>query len=259
MTPKGLASPELLKLAETASAEDIANAQLIAHEWLLVEHALEQADIRHTIPIFGSARIPAPDEAAESDSKARRCLPMTEYYQDARELASRLAELIEQRQLNHTRLVTGGGPGIMEAASRGAHEQHHPSIGLNIVLPKEQRVNPFIAAKHSFEFQYFAMRKMHFLKRAAAVVVFPGGFGTLDELFETLTLIQTGKMDRVPILLYGTAFWNELMNLEVLARHGLIDERDLSLYHPVDSVEECWALLAPIIETLAEEKAQEKT
>lgn len=252
MTPKALATPELLKLAETASAEDIARAQHIAHEWLLVEDALDQADIRHTIPIFGSARIPAPEESSDSDKRARRCLPMSNYYQDARDLASRLGDLIEQRQLRHTRLVTGGGPGIMEAASRGAHDKDHPSIGLNIVLPREQRVNPFIAAKHSFEFQYFAMRKMHFLKRAVAVVVFPGGFGTLDELFETLTLIQTGKMERVPILLYGTSFWNELMNLEVLARHGLIDERDLSLYHHVDSLDECWDMLAPIVDTLAQ-------
>ena len=252
MTDKATPSPEYLKLAESASAEDIERAQHLAHEWLQVEHALDQADIRHTIPIFGSARIPAPEEANQADFRARRCAPMVGYYEEARELAKRLGELIEMRQLSHTRLVTGGGPGIMEAASRGAHDVGHPSIGLNIVLPKEQRVNPFIAAKHSFEFQYFAMRKMHFLKRAKAIVVFPGGFGTLDELFETLTLIQTQKMNRVPILLYGNDFWYRLFNLDHLAELGMIDAQDTALYHHVDSIDACWELLAPIIETLAQ-------
>ena len=252
MTDKAISTPNFLKLAETASAEDIKRAQHLAHEWLLVEDALDQADIRHTIPIFGSARIPAPEEGSETDARARKCVNLSHYYAETRELAAKLGELIEQRQLRHTRLVTGGGPGIMEAASRGAHDVDHPSIGLNIVLPREQRVNPFIAAKHSFEFQYFAMRKMHFLKRAKAIVVFPGGFGTLDELFETLTLIQTGKMPRVPILLYGTDFWSRLINLEVLAEHGLIDKQDLELYHHVDSVEECLQLTVPIIEALAQ-------
>ncbi|MCC5879538.1 MAG: TIGR00730 family Rossman fold protein [Idiomarina sp.] len=252
MTDKAISTPEFLKLAETASAEDIARAQHLAHEWLMVENAMDEADIRHTIPIFGSARIPAPDETNISDIRARNCINLSHYYAETRELAAKLGKLIEIRQLQHTRLVTGGGPGIMEAASRGAHDVGHPSIGLNIVLPKEQRVNPFIAAKHSFEFQYFAMRKMHFLKRAKAIVVFPGGFGTLDELFETLTLIQTGKMPRVPILLYGKDFWSRLINLEVLAEHGLIDKRDLELYHFVDSVDECLQLTAPIIEALAQ-------
>lgn len=252
MTDKGSPTPEFLKLTETASAEDIERAQHLAHEWLMVENALDQADIRHTISIFGSARIPAPEEKNGIDPKARDCASLSHFYAEARELAAKLGELIELRQLKHTRLVTGGGPGIMEAASRGAHDVNHPSIGLNIVLPREQRVNPFIAAKHSFEFQYFAMRKMHFLKRAKAVIVFPGGFGTLDELFETLTLIQTNKMPSVPILLYGSDFWSRLINLDVLAEHGLIDAADLALYHTVDSVEECLNLTVPIIEAIAQ-------
>lgn len=252
MTHKGVPTPEFLKLAESASPEDIQRAQHLADEWLSVEAALAQADVRHTISIFGSARIPAPEESQCDGESPRECADLNHFYADARELSARLGELIEMRQLRHTRLVTGGGPGIMEAASRGAHDVNHPSIGLNIVLPREQRVNPFIAAKHSFEFQYFAMRKMHFLKRAKAVIVFPGGFGTLDELFETLTLIQTKKMPSVPILLYGKDFWTRLINLEVLAEHGLINPEDLKLYHVVDSVQECLDLTVPIIEAIAQ-------
>lgn len=249
MTNKSLPASAFLEVEKSAPAQHIQNAQRLADEWLKVENAFNQANIRHTIPIFGSARIPASDEA-NSDTTSNQSL--SHFYAEARQLAQHLGALIEQRQLRHTRLVTGGGPGIMEAASRGAHEAEHDSVGLNIVLPKEQRVNPFIAAKHSFEFQYFAMRKMHFLKRAKAIVVFPGGFGTLDELFETLTLIQTGKMPRVPILLYGKDFWQRLFNIEMLAEHGLIDQADLSLYHYVDSVEECMDMLSPIIEALAQ-------
>jgi uncharacterized protein (TIGR00730 family) len=240
-----------LALAESASAEDIEHAQVFADEWLYVENALNNAKVLHTVPIFGSARIPAPDEDTSHNDRAERCHQMSNYYAQARSLAARLGELIEQRQLHHTRLVTGGGPGIMEASSRGAHDVGHQSIGLNIVLPKEQRVNPFIAAKHSFEFQYFAMRKMHFLKRAKAIVVFPGGFGTLDELFETLTLIQTKKMPAVPILLFGKSFWNQLINLDLLAQQGLIDPNDHKLYQIVDSIDECCDVIEPILEALA--------
>lgn len=252
MTQKAsLLETELLKLSESASTEDIERARHLAHEWLLVENSLDEADIRHTIPIFGSARIPSPEETTETDPRAQRCTGLTPYYKEARQLAARLGKLIEERQLHHTKLVTGGGPGIMEAANRGAHDVGHESIGLNIVIPKEQRVNPFIAAKHSFEFQYFAMRKMHFLKRAKAIVVFPGGFGTLDELFETLTLIQTRKMPAVPILLYGKKFWNTLINLDYLADQGMIDPADHYLYQVVNSIEECSAVVEPIIENLA--------
>ena len=252
MTDKATPSPELLTISKNASQEDIERAHHLAREWLTAEEAFFSADIRHTVAIFGSARIPAPDEQNGDAPRARNCQNLSHFYAEARELAAKLGELIEMRQLRHTRLVTGGGPGIMEAASRGAHDVGHPSLGLNIVLPREQRVNPFIAAKHSFEFQYFAMRKMHFLKRAKAVIVFPGGFGTLDELFETLTLIQTNKMPRVPILLYGKDFWTRLINLEVLAEHGLIDVADLKLYHVVDSVEACLEMTVPIIEAIAQ-------
>lgn len=252
MTHKRVPTPQFLEVTKNASQQDIELAQLLADEWLLAEKTFANADVRHTIAIFGSARIPAPEEHLTQDSQARNCQKLSHFYSEARELAAELGKLIEIRQLRHTRLITGGGPGIMEAASRGAHDVGHPSLGLNIVLPREQRVNPFIAAKHSLEFQYFAMRKMHFLKRAKAVVVFPGGFGTLDELFETLTLIQTTKLSRVPILLYGQDFWNRLINLEVLAEHGLIDVEDLNLYHVVDSVEQCLAMTVPIIEALAQ-------
>ncbi|MGX5914570.1 TIGR00730 family Rossman fold protein [Aliidiomarina sp. Khilg15.8] len=245
------AATDKLTLAEAASVEDIEHAQLFADEWLYVENALNNAKVLHTVPIFGSARIPAPEEDTQGNDRADRCHQMSVYYAQARKLASRLGKLIEQRQLHHTRLVTGGGPGIMEASSRGAHDVGHQSIGLNIVLPREQRVNPFIAAKHSFEFQYFAMRKMHFLKRAKAIVVFPGGFGTLDELFETLTLIQTQKMPAVPILLVGKQFWNRLMDLDFLAEQGLVDPNDHKLYQIVDSIDECCDVIEPILEALA--------
>lgn len=245
------AAADSLTLSDAVSAEDIEHAQLLADEWLYVENALNNAKIMHTVPIFGSARIPAPNEDTSGNVRADRCHDMSVYYAQARELAQRLGRLIEQRQLTHTKLVTGGGPGIMEASSRGAHDVGHESIGLNIVLPKEQRVNPFIAAKHSFEFQYFAMRKMHFLKRAKAIIVFPGGFGTLDELFETLTLIQTKKMPAVPILLVGKAFWNQLINLDFLAEKGMIDPNDHKLYQVLDSVDECCDLIEPILEALA--------
>ena len=252
MTDKREPTPQFLAVSKNASEQDIKLAQLLADEWLLAEKAFANADVHHTIAIFGSARIPAPEELPAQDPQARNCQSLSHFYAEARELAAELGKLIEIRQLHHTRLITGGGPGIMEAASRGAHDVGHPSLGLNILLPREQRVNPFIAAKHSFEFQYFAMRKMHFLKRAKTVVVFPGGFGTLDELFETLTLIRTTKLERVPILLYGKDFWTRLINLEVLAEHGLIDAEDLNLYHVVDSVEECLAMTVPIIEALAQ-------
>lgn len=237
-----------LKISDTATQAERDRADHMTQEWLTAEQTFNNEKVLHTISIFGSARIPAPEQAHEDGSCAR----MAPYYAAARELARLAGQYIQDQQLNHTRLITGGGPGIMEAASRGALEAGHESIGLNIVIPKEQRVNPFIAAKHSIEFQYFALRKMHFLKRARALVVFPGGFGTLDELFETLTLIQTGKMPRVPIFLYGREFWNQLIDLPVLARNGLIDEADLELYRLVDSVPEAWQELQKLMQGLSD-------
>lgn len=233
-----------IKITRETSAEQKGLADHLAEEWTTAELTFNNENVKHTISIFGSARIPEP-ENCEADEP---CAQMSHYYAQARELSYVIGQYIEENDFSGTRLITGGGPGIMEAASRGAHEAGHPSIGLNIQIPKEQRLNPFIAAKHSIEFQYFALRKMHFLKRAKAVVVFPGGFGTLDELFETLTLIQTNKMPPVPILLFGSPFWSELMNLNVLAENGLIDVEDSALYQEVNSVEEAWNILRPIID-----------
>ncbi|RUO21114.1 TIGR00730 family Rossman fold protein [Aliidiomarina iranensis] len=258
---KEVNEPEL-SIAEDTQNTEMQRAAHLANEWMLAEETFNGEDVLHTISIFGSARIPAPEKVPQQNP----CESLAHFYQQARQLAFRIGQYIEAEGLSQTRLITGGGPGIMEAGSRGANEAGHASIGLNIALPHEQRLNPFIAAKHSINFQYFALRKMHFLKRAQALIVFPGGFGTLDELFETLTLIQTGKMPRIPVFLYGKTFWNGLINLELLAAHNLIDPEDLALYHLVDSVEEAWQEIQPILlrlknETLvpSEKATQRKT
>ena len=140
-------------------------------------------------------------------------------------------------------IISGGGPGIMEAANRGAMDAGGQSIGLNIVLPREQQPNPYITPQFCFQFHYFAIRKMHFLQRARALVAFPGGFGTLDELFETLTLIQTKKAERVPVILYDKAFWQRLINFDMLVEEGLISKEDLDLIQYADSPEQAWQLI----------------
>lgn len=237
-----------LKISDSAKAGEQHRAEHLAQEWMAAEKTFNGEDVDYTISIFGSARIPAPEE----ENASNPCRALCSFYKAARELSARIGAYIETNHLSSTRLITGGGPGIMEASSRGAAEAGHGSIGLNIVLPREQRLNPFIAAKHSIEFQYFALRKMHFLKRAKALIVFPGGFGTLDELFESLTLIQTGKMPRIPVFLYGKKFWNELINLELLAEYQLIDAEDLALYHIVDSADEAWLQIEPILAEISE-------
>jgi uncharacterized protein (TIGR00730 family) len=141
-------------------------------------------------------------------------------------------------------VVTGGGPGIMEAANRGAYDVGGRSIGLNIILPHEQHPNPYITPELCFQFHYFALRKMHFMMRAKALVAFPGGFGTFDELFETLTLVQTGKARRVPILLYGTEFWQKMINFDYLYEIGCISAEDLKLFQYVDSAQDAWAKIS---------------
>ena len=168
---------------------------------------------------------------------------MSHFYEEAR----RFAALATQRSRAHATpiyVVTGGGPGIMEAGNRGAHEVGGKSIGLNIVLPHEQEPNPFITPELCFQFHYFALRKMHFLMRSIALVCFPGGFGTLDELFETMTLVQTGKSRKRPILLFGRAFWEKLVNFEHLVDTGMISPGDLALFHYVETAEEAWDCLA---------------
>ncbi len=146
-------------------------------------------------------------------------------------------------------VVTGGGPGIMEAANRGAHDVDADTIGLNIVLPFEQRPNPYITPHLCFNFHYFALRKMHFLLRAVALVVFPGGFGTLDELFEVLTLIQTGKIKPIPVLLFGREYWERIIDFQALVDEGAIAPRDLGIFQYVETADEAWEILRPFLDT----------
>ena len=223
-------------------------------ELLKPELQLAEQGVRSTVVIFGSARIP-PRELAEqrlavaeggSDPgairRARMQLDMSRYYEEARRLGRLITEASAARG-EPIYVATGGGPGIMEAGNRGAFEAGGKSVGLNIVLPHEQRPNPYITPELCFRFHYFALRKMHFLMRSVALVCFPGGFGTLDELFETLTLIQTGKSRRRPILLFGREFWSRLIDFDLLLDTGMISPGDERLFHYVETAEEAWTLL----------------
>lgn len=225
----------------------------ILSEYMEPEARFEEFDVSDTIVFFGSART-KPREDAERQleaarnhggdvASAERDLKMSRYYEDARTLAYRLTEWSKGLEQTKRRFLvcTGGGPGIMEAANRGASEAGGINVGLNISLPFEQHDNPYITRELSFEFHYFFMRKFWFVYLAKAMVVFPGGFGTMDELFETLTLVQTKKAEkRMPIVLYGKAFWNDVMNLEALVRHGTVSPGDLDLFRHVDSVDEAY-------------------
>jgi len=220
-------------------------------ELLKPEMLLDEAGIGSTLVVYGSARIPSPEEAealrAEAATPERRAvverlIAKSRYYEEARELgfiAGRSA-VVEDGQ-RHFVICSGGGPSIMAAANRGAEEAGAESIGLNIVLPHEQAPNGYVTPHLSFQFHYFALRKMHFLLRARAVAVFPGGFGTFDEFFELLTLIQTGKMQPIPILLFGADYWNRVINFEAIAEEGVINHADLALFHMVETAEEAWA------------------
>ena len=226
---------------------------------------LVQADhgITSTVVIFGSTRVPeravardrlerAQVAAAENPGDeglarqvrvAQRILEKANYYDEARRLAGLITEAGLAEPDEAMMVVTGGGPGIMEAANRGAQEAGGKSIGLNIVLPHEQRPNDYITPELCFQFHYFAVRKLHFLLRARALVVFPGGFGTLDELFETLTLIQTGKARPLPVLLFGEAYWRRIIDFDALAEEGSIDTEDLELFRFVESAEDAWRMI----------------
>ena len=224
--------------------------ELLKPELVQNEHGVES-----TIVIFGSARILDGATAqqrldvalAGDDAKliktAQTALTMSRYYDEARRFAA-IATSRSRSLDTPIFVVTGGGPGIMEAGNRGAHDVGGKSIGLNIVLPHEQAPNPYITPELCFQFHYFALRKMHFLMRSIALVCFPGGFGTLDELFETLTLIQNGKSRKRPILLFGRDFWRQLINFDLLVDAGMIGAKDLALFSFVESAEEAWEVLA---------------
>ncbi len=236
----------------------------IGLELLKPEIIQTEQGIRSTIVVFGSARLQEPEIAretarradteaaahpgdralAEAAAVAHRQLGLSKYYDIAREFGRLVSSTCQTDGRCDYVVVTGGGPGIMEAANRGAADVQAKSIGLNITLPHEQHPNPYISAGLSFQFRYFAIRKMHFLIRAKALVAFPGGFGTLDELFETLTLLQTGKTENVIVVLVGQDFWKSLINWNLLIDHGLISRQDLGLFHYAETAQEAWDLIS---------------
>ena len=210
-------------------------------ELLKPEMLMNEAGINTTVVLFGGARIPAPDN--KSTARTQTLADLSDYYTEARTFARLVTEQSVKAGGTDNVIVTGGGPGVMEAGSRGAADAGGKSIGLNIVLPHEQAPNEYVTPELCFNFHYFAIRKMHFLMRASAVCVFPGGFGTLDEMFEALTLIQTGRMARVPFLLFGKSFWEKIINWDALADAGTISEDDLKLFRFVDTAEEAIAAM----------------
>ncbi len=212
-------------------------------ELLKPELIMSDMGIESTVVLFGGARIPAPENRASA--RTETLAGLTAYYDEARKFAALAGAECVARGGQEFVVVTGGGPGVMEAGNKGAREAGAPTVGLNIVLPHEQAPNTYVSPELCFNFHYFAIRKMHFLMRACAIVVFPGGFGTLDELFETLTLIQTERMKNVPVLLFGEEFWRRIVNWEALADAGTIAPEDLDLFTFVETAEDAWAAIAP--------------
>jgi len=243
------ADPEFLLRRDTRGIR-------IQLEMLKPELDQDEQGIDNTIVVFGSARFPSPETAdaamqaaqASGDAAAiklaQRHLRNAHYYDQAR-LFARLVAHYSADLAHNARLFicTGGGPGIMEAANRGAHELGALTVGLNIALPHEQHANPYVTPALSFKFHYFAIRKMHFMMRAKALVAFPVGFGTRDELFEVITLVQTRKAQPVPIVLFGTDYWKRLFNIEVMLEEGVISPEDLDLFHYVDTPEAAWDVI----------------
>ncbi len=240
------ADPEFLLRRETRG---------IRFQLELLKPDLEQSDqgIENTVVVFGSARFPAPEHAKQELENAQasgdplalkvaqRRVRNGRYYDQARLFAQLVATYsADKPTAERLFIATGGGPGIMEAANRGAHEMGAPNVGLNIALPHEQQANRYVTPSLSFKFHYFALRKMHFMMRAKALVAFPGGFGTLDELFEVITLVQTGKAKPVPIVLFGSDYWKRLCNMEVLVEEGAISPEDLKLFTYVDDPQAAW-------------------
>lgn len=243
------ADPEFLLRRETRGIRfqlEMLKPDLAQHE-----HGIEE-----TVVVFGSARFRSEEVAHAELEKARlgddasaiahaeTLVRNAHYYEKARAFGHQVARYsAEQPQGRKLFVCTGGGPGIMEAANRGAHEAGGISVGLNIALPHEQTPNPYITPGLSFKFHYFALRKMHFMMRAKALVAFPGGFGTMDELFETLTLVQCKKAKPVPIVLFGRAYWQGLLNLDLMVEEGTIATEDLQLFKYVDEVQDAWAVI----------------
>jgi uncharacterized protein (TIGR00730 family) len=232
-------------------------------ELLKAELIQRREQIRSTIVVFGSARLPEPSTSRRLLAKAsarlarrpqdasrrravdlaKRQLAMSKYYDESREFGRLVSCKYQSKGGADYVIVTGGGPGIMEAANRGAADVKGKSIGLNIALPHEQRPNVYITPALCFQFRYFALRKMHFLLRAKALVAFPGGFGTCDELFETLTLLQTGKVSGITVVLVGKAYWSRLINWQVFEDHGFISPEDRNLFHYAETAREAWSII----------------
>ncbi|MBU2572883.1 MAG: TIGR00730 family Rossman fold protein [Elusimicrobia bacterium] len=231
-------------------------------ELLKPELALTERGIKSTVVIFGSARIWSPQESAlqikaltqavrknpgDASLKAKLALAgklksSARYYEEARKFGKLVSEHSKLGE-NKLIVVTGGGPGVMEAANRGAYEAGAKSVGLNITLPQEQGPNPYVSPEFCFRFHYFAVRKMHFVMRAKALAAFPGGFGTMDELFEVLTLVQTGIKRRLPIILFGKKYWTDVIHFKNMAKYGYISEEDLDLFKFAETADEAWRII----------------
>lgn len=240
---------------------DDVRAARLGLDYLKAELLLREHGIRHTIVIFGSTRIAEPaaarrrveelrrDLAAAPDDRdlaralraAERVAAHSRYYTVARDFSRLVSESAERGRHDHIAVMTGGGPGIMEAANRGAYEVGAKSVGLNITLPHEQYPNPYITPDLCLSFHYFALRKLHFLRRAKALVAFPGGYGTMDEVFETLTLVQTRKIKPLPIVLVGAEFWSRAVDFEFLVEEGVIDPEDKELFWVAESAQDIWS------------------
>jgi uncharacterized protein (TIGR00730 family) len=261
-----LSSSSAYKLADSDSEflqRDELRAVRLQLEWFKPELIQQDEGIESTIVVFGSARLLEPQAAqaqlAEAEQAlaqspndadtqqavaiAKNQLGLASYYDEAREFGRLVSSACQINGRCEYVVVTGGGPGIMEAGNRGAADVGAKSMGLNISLPIEQVPNAYITPSLCFQFRYFALRKMHFLNRAKALVVFPGGFGTMDELFGTLTLLQTGKVKDVSVVLIGKTYWNDLINWEKLVEYGLISPEDLSLFHYAETAAEAWEII----------------
>ncbi len=235
----------------------------LALEYAKPQLLQREMGVRSTIVVFGSARVPSPEDAARLLERAERVAAeapssavarcelervrarcaMVPYYEEARRFAALVSEYSRTADQYDFVITTGGGPGIMEAANRGASELGVRTMGLNIELEHEQEPNPYISPELCFNFHYFAIRKMHLLLRAKALVIFPGGFGTLDELFEALTLVQTGKVDPMPIVVFGKEYWGRVLNLQVMVEAGTIGPGDPDLVHWADTAAEAWQII----------------
>lgn len=248
---------QLLALDDNDSLEgDEMRPLRLALEFMKADRALIEKGIASTVAVFGSHLIVSPEVAdavlsqttdAESLARAKQQRAMSAWYEEARQFGRIVSErggALSSDGPRRNVLATGGGPGIMEAANRGATEAGAPSIGFNIALPQEQLPNPYITPGLGFSFRYFAIRKMHFAMRASALAIFPGGFGTLDELFEILTLKQTRKMAPIPVILFSSAYWTTLFDFGALVERGTIQKDDARLFQIVDGVEEAWDVLA---------------